>query len=247
ASAFRPGLYHFTSILWHALAAIALLLFGEEFLARLGFSRTTARWVALGAAFVWAIHPVQSAAVAYVSGRADPLAATFGFVGLFLLIRASRGSRAAKLLLLVTSAVALLLSALSKESGLIFCVLGLAIFAWEKKWRDLLKVAVAVAFVGTIYFALRAGAEHDPVTKFSSPAPLLVRPIIIARAVGEYAGLLLFPLNLHMDRDVETQPTGFSETSLSHAAWRELQTLLGIILFAAFVFWMLRARKRNPG
>ena len=49
-----------------------------------------------------------------------------------------------------------------------------------------------------------------------------------------------------MDREVETQPTGFSEASLTQAAWRELQTLLGLILIAAFFYWMLRARKRNP-
>src|SRR5205823_10610700 len=47
------------------------------------------RLMALVAALVWAIHPVQSAAVAYVSGVADPLAVTFGFLGLFLLLRAS--------------------------------------------------------------------------------------------------------------------------------------------------------------
>jgi tetratricopeptide (TPR) repeat protein len=64
--------------------------------------------------------------------------------------------------------------------------------------------------------------------------------------VAEYAGLLVFPWNLHMDRDVETQPTGFTEASLSHAAWRELQTLVGLVLIAAFFYWMWRARKRNP-
>src|SRR4029077_428427 len=50
----------------------------------------------------------------------------------------------------------------------------------------------------------------------------------------------------HMDRDVETQPSGFNEASLAHAAWRELQTLAGVILIAAFFYWLVRARKRNP-
>jgi protein O-mannosyl-transferase len=246
AFAFRAGPYHFTSILWHALAAIALLLFAEEFLAGFGITRRKALWIALVAAFVWAIHPVQSAAVAYVSGRADPLAATFGFVGLFLLIRATGSAGTPKVLLLIGSALALLLSGLSKESGLVFPIIGLVLFLYEKKWSDLLKAAAVIAFVGTAYFTLRAGAEHDTVPRFSAPAPFLVRPIIVSRAVAEYAGLLLFPWNLHMDREVETQPTGFSGRSLTHAAWRELQTLLGIVLAAAFVFWMLRAGKRTP-
>jgi tetratricopeptide (TPR) repeat protein len=106
-------------------------------------------------------------------------------------------------------------------------------------------VAVA-AFVVASYYSLRAGAEHNPAPSLSPPPPLLVRPIIVARAVAEYAGLVLFPLNLHMDRDVETQPSGFNEASLAHAAWRELQTLAGLVLIAAVFYWMLRARKRNP-
>ena len=246
AFAFRPGPYHASSILWHALAAIALFFFAEEFLSNLEIERRRGRCIALIASLIWAIHPVQSAAVAYISGRADPLAATFGFFGLFLLVRAGRNSDTPKLLLFIGSGAALLLSALSKESGLIFPIVGLGFFLYRKKWTDLLRTAVVVVFVGAVYFSLRAGAEHNPVPTFSPPAPLLVRPIIVARAVAEYAGLMLFPLNLHMDRDVETQPSGFNEASLAHAAWRELQTLLGLILIVAFFYWIVRARKRNP-
>src|SRR5437868_394416 len=177
AFAFRPGPYHASSILWHALAAIALFFFAEEFLSNLEIERRRGRCIALIASLIWAIHPVQSAAVAYISGRADPLAATFGFFGLFLLVRANGSAGAPKLLLLIGSAVALLLSGLSKESGLVFPILGLTLFLYEKKWSDLLKAAAVVAFVGAVYVTLRAGAEHDSVPKFSAPAPLLVRPI----------------------------------------------------------------------
>src|SRR5207237_1673043 len=60
-----------------------------------------------------------------------------------------------------------------------------------------------------------------------------------------YTGLILFPMNLQMDRDVDSQPSGFNEASMEHAAWRELQTLVGLVLIAIFFYWMLRARKRN--
>ncbi|MDP9186458.1 MAG: tetratricopeptide repeat protein, partial [Verrucomicrobiota bacterium] len=197
-------------------------------------------------ALIWAIHPVQSAAVAYVSGLADPLAATFGFLGLFLLLRASRTLGPRKLLLFIGSGAALLLSVLSKESGLLFPLIGMAFFLLRKNRADLWKTVAVAAFVAASYYSLRAGAEHSPAPSLTPPPPLLVRPIIVARAVAEYTGLILFPMNLHMDRDVETQPSGFDEASLAHAAWRELQTLLGLVLIAAFFYWMLRARKRNP-
>src|SRR5207249_471246 len=150
-----------------------------------------------------------------------------------------------KFFLFGLSGVTLLLSAFSKEAGLIFSLIGISLFVLQKNLRDLWKVAAIMAFVGAIYFALRFGAEHEPAPRLTPPPPLLVRPIIVARAVAEYAGLIVFPWNLHMDRDVETQPSGFNEASLAHAAWRELQTLVGLVLIAAFFYWMLRARKRN--
>ena len=246
AFAFRPGPYHLTSVVWHSLAAVALLFFAEEFLLSFGIERRRSAFIALGVALVWAIHPVQSAAVVYVSGLADPLAATFGFVGLFFMLRALHMLGSRKLLLFIASGAALLLSALSKESGLIFPVIGLTFFLWRRNWADLWKLIAVTAFVAASYFSLRAGGEHNPAPRLSAPPPLLVRPIIVARAVAEYAGLIVFPLNLHMDRDVETQPTGFNEASLARAAWRELQTLLGLVLIAAFFYWMIRARKRSP-
>jgi tetratricopeptide (TPR) repeat protein len=242
---FQPAFYHVTSVLWHGLAAIAFLFFAEELLFNFGIERGRSRLIALIAALVWAIHPVQSAAVVYVSGRADPLAVAFGFLGLFLLLRASVSSGSRKLLSFLASGVALLLSAFSKESGLIFPLIGIVFVLLKRDWRDLWKLATTAALVGAIYSVLRFGAEHQPAPQLTPSPPLLVRPIIVARAVAEYAGLIVFPLNLHMDRDVETQPSGFSDASLAHAAWRELQTLLGLVLITAFFYWVFRARKRS--
>jgi tetratricopeptide (TPR) repeat protein len=242
---FQPALYHAASILWHGIAAIALFLFADELLISFGIERRRRGLIALIAALVWAIHPAQSAAVVYISGRADPLAAAFGFIGLFFLCRGSRLTGTPKLLSFIGSSVALLLSALSKESGLIFPIFGIVLVLLRKNWGDLWKTTAVAAFVATIYFISRYGAEHQPAPQLTPPPPMLVRPIIVARAVAEYAGLIVFPLNLHMDRDVETQPSGFNETSLTHAAWRELQTLLGLVLIAAFFYWLLRSRKRN--
>ena len=246
AFAFRPGPYHVTSLIWHSFAAIALFLFAEEMLSIFGVERQRSRMIALVAGMTWAIHPVQSAAVAYASGLADPLATAFGFLGLFLLLRASQTLGPRKLLLFIGSGAALLMSALSKEAGLLFPLIGMAFFLLRKNWTDVWKTAAVTALVAASYFSLRAGAEHNPAPLLTPPPPLLVRPIIVARAVAEYAGLIFFPMNLHMDRDVETQPSGFNEASLTHAAWRELQTLLGLILIAVVFYWLLRARKRNP-
>lgn len=103
------------SILWHAAAA-AVMLFLRGRTARLLRSAAPRRLgIAFIAAVVWLVHPVQSAAVAYVSGRADPLSATFGFGALFLGLRLRRARGSGKWWLGFGTALALLASALSKE------------------------------------------------------------------------------------------------------------------------------------
>ena len=240
AFVFKPAGYHLTSILCHFGAALALLLLANELLRGWNFEEPKRRWLAFSAALVWAVHPVHTAAVAYISGRADPLAAMFGFLGLYCGIRAAPSARANRWLLQLATAALFLLSALSKESGLIFPILLIAILILRKSWRQILTASLVVVFVAVTYLSLRLPAEHFPAPQLRPPAPLLVRPIIVARAFAEYTGLILFPANLHMDRDVESHPAG---TTDARTAWRELQTLLGIILIAAALYWLIRSRK----
>jgi tetratricopeptide (TPR) repeat protein len=246
AFVFKPAGYHFTSILYHAGAALALLLLANELLRGWNVDERKRRWIAFLVTLVWEVHPVHTAAVAYISGRADPLAAMFGFLGLYCGICASPQVRANRWLLLIATVALFLLSALSKEAGLIFPILWLAVLLLRKSWQHILPAIVAVLFVAFSYLSLRLPAEHFPAPRLRPPAPLLVRPIIFARAFAEYTGLIVFPANLHMDRDVESHPFGPSDASVRGAAWRELQTLLGIVLIAAAIYWLIRSRKTNP-
>jgi tetratricopeptide (TPR) repeat protein len=246
AFVFKPAGYHLTSILCHVGATLALLLLANELLRGWNVEERTRRRLAFLAALVWAVHPAHTAAVAYISGRADPLAAMFGFLGLYCGIRALPQTRANRWLLLIATAALFLWSALSKETGLIFPILWLAILLLRKSWRQVAPAIVVTLFVAVSYLSLRLPAEHFPAPRLRPPAPLLVRPIIFARAFAEYTGLILFPANLHMDRDVESHPFGPSDASVRGAAWRELETLLGIVLIAAAIYWLIRSRKQDP-
>lgn len=243
---FQPTGYHVTSILWHIGATLALLLLGGELLELFGVEERKRRLIAFLAALAWAIHPVQTAAVAYISGRADPLAAAFGFLGLYCAIRAWRTQALRRYLLLFATGALFLLSALSKETGLVFLLLWCAALVLKRNWREFRPATVVIVFVAVIYLSLRLPAEHVPVPAFRAPAPLLVRPIVVARAFAEYTGLILFPLNLHMDRDVESHPEGMTEPSIRQTSSRELQTILGILLIAAAIYWIWRSRKQDP-
>jgi len=246
AFVFKPAGYHLSSILFQIGATLALFLFATELLREWEIDERRRRWLAFVAALVWAIHPVHTAAVAYISGRADPLAAMFGFLGLYCGIRVAPAKRANRWLLQIATGALFLLSALSKESGLLFPILLIAILALRKSWRQIAPATVVLAFVAFGYVSLRLPAEHFPAPRLRPPPPLLVRPIIVARAFAEYTSLILFPANLHMDRDVESHPFGSSDASVRGAAWRELQTLAGIVLLAAAIYWLIRSRKRDP-
>lgn len=246
AFVFRPGPYHLTSILLQAAAAVALIFFAEELLQALGIERRQSHCLAAIATLIWAIHPIQSAAVVYVSGRADPLAAIFGFLGCYLVLRSLRAKQGPGLLCLIGAGGLFVLSVLSKESGLTFPVLAIVLLLLIKKRSAVWKTAVIAAFVYTTYLSLRLPAEHNPPPVLRPPTPIALRPIIVARAFAEYAGLITLPINLHMDRQIDPPPVGPGNPNMNRPAWRELQTLLGVSLIAAAIYWTLRARKRNP-
>jgi tetratricopeptide (TPR) repeat protein len=246
AFGFNAHPYHLDNICLHAAALLALFLFALALFKVYGVAEQRTFIIALTAVAAWALHPLHSGVVDYISGRADSLAALFGFAGLYFAIQALRrkGRGGWKFHFLV--AAALLASALSKESGLAFCAIYLALVALRKNWRAVIPAAVGIAFILTIYFAVRSQANGPEVPRLSPPAPAMVRPIIAARALAEYAGLLIAPVKLHVDRDVESHPWGMSEASLSATAWRELETVAGAVLFGALLYWLFRARKREP-
>lgn len=240
----KPLGYHITNVLIHVGAAVALFFLGEELL-RLFAAEKPRRFVAFTAALIWAVHPVHSGAVAYISGRADSLAAMFGFTGLTLALVSLRKQRSHDWWWNVGAGACFLLSCLSKEAGGIFLAAWLLLLALRHDWKNAGRAIVIILFVVTSYLSLRLPAEHIPAPVIREPPPLLVRPILAARAFAEYAYLTFLPLNLHMERDVETHPTGVNPESVSQASWRELETLAGLLLLGGFFYWLWRERQRD--
>ena len=252
--------WHLTSIYVHLAAAIALFFLAEKMLA--------SRGCAGAIAVLWAIHPLHTSAVTYIAGRADPLQALFGFAGLALALaslnvsrkdaKAQRSDTAARTvaplrlcvrffpqLLSAAAAVCFLCAMLSKEAGFSALLIWFAILAWRRVPRAVWGKWIALgAAVVAIYCALRFTAESTPPPKQDVPPPG-VRPILAARAVSEYAGLILAPVHLRMERDVSSG-IGIPSERPANAQRREWQTLLGMALIAGGIAWWCRARRRAP-
>ncbi len=230
------GGWHLTSIYLHIAAAIALFLLAEKL--------TASRVWAGAIAGLWAIHPLHTSAVTYIAGRADPLQALFGFAGLTLALKSLDGGRRARLATFAAT-VCFLCAMLSKEAGISALLIWFAMLAWHRvpravwgKW-----IALGAAVVAS-YGALRFTAENTPPPKQDVP-PMSARPILAARAIAEYAGLILAPVNLRMERDVSSGVGAPAERD-ANAKLREWQTIVGLALIAGGIAWWRWSRRRAP-
>lgn len=88
--------YHFVNLAIHLGAALALFGLVRRTLAlprvreRLATTDDTAATIALGAALLWALHPLQTETVTYISQRTEALMALFYLTTLYCFVRATQ-------------------------------------------------------------------------------------------------------------------------------------------------------------
>jgi Flp pilus assembly protein TadD len=196
--------YHLTNVCLHVASAVLLYLLLEKLFGRLTNVGKATDVTAFLVAMIWAVHPVHSAAVDYISGRADCLAFVFAASAWLLYLRA-REIATWYSGLYGLAAIATLLSLCSRESGFIWMLLFVgSLFTFEKdvsRRHKAAALAVCVLIAAT-YFGLRHLPESrpDPLTAASWRPDM--RTVLMLRALGDYTWLLFFPINLHMERSV---------------------------------------------
>ena len=196
-----PFLFHVTNAAWHALAAILLF----ALLSRLG----APRFVQVAAAAVYALHPLHTEAVAYISGRADMMSASFMYAGLYLAARDRAGwggSVAAGLV----AGLCFICALLSKEAAFIFPLLaGLPIFRpldeGSRKAavyaRRSVVLVVSLVILG-VYAVLRSTVLHFG-TQTTPQSGFGERIVELLQAYALYVRLLIVPTGLHMERTLD--------------------------------------------
>jgi tetratricopeptide (TPR) repeat protein len=250
--------FHLTNVLLHATSGVLLYfllrhLFAALLLRRVSIvvrDRALRRfpWISVAAflvALIWVVHPVHSAAVDYISGRADSLAFLFASAGWLLFLRAQRTQR--KVLcgsLYLLAAVSGLFALLSREIACVWIALFVAHLLFvEKNLRPRVRIGAlfCCGIIIAIYAACRQLPERRPGPPFDNGIGSgSVRATLMARALGDYGRLLIFPTNLHMERTV-FDPIGYR----SRVDWRkeigvEYLSILGLSVLAALVFGSAR-------
>ena len=126
--------FHLTNVLLHLTSGI-LLYFLLRRLFRPWGDETTTSLTALLVALLWIVHPVHSAAVDYISGRADSLAFAFA-CGAWLLVLQGRRTqrRLPRFLCYALAGASALLALCSREIALVWFILFLLhIFLFDRE------------------------------------------------------------------------------------------------------------------
>jgi len=176
--------YHLTNTILHIFVALCIYW--------LIMTLYKDRLLSLLTAILFVVHPIQTEAVAYISGRADPLALLFMLLCLILYIK----SRLYPLMILCY-----IFALLSRESSLILPVLILFYHYAFKKKLDIKKYLPILA-ITFIYILLRLTVLSHLLPGTASPVTLLERLPGFFVAITNYLRLLFLPFGLHMEYGV---------------------------------------------
>ncbi|MEO8439597.1 MAG: tetratricopeptide repeat protein [Spartobacteria bacterium] len=243
--------FHLTNVLLHLGSGLLLYRLLEELFASLRRAHVTmvkdhtSSAAAFFVSLVWIVHPVHSAAIDYISGRADSLAFLFACAGWLLFLRGRHSSRLpAQIVCYALAAFSGLLALCSREIALVwFAIFFLHLLVFERSTsRRALIITIACSLtVIAIYGGLRAlpGERAAVAPTHGWPAPM--RATLMGRALGDYTRLMLFPSNLHMERTVVEPRNYLSLKEWSQSAGTEYLSVLGLFACAALAYGCARA------
>ena len=184
----KPFGYHLTNTVLHILTALGVfwliaILFGDRLLSL------------LTAAF-FIVHPVHTEAVAYISGRADPLALLFLSISFIFYIKYVNEEKPT---FYIAAFISCILALLSRESSLILpALLLLYHFTFKKRVRP--KVFLPFLGITAVFLIFRLLMTRVLLVGRSIPVGTLIERLPGAFvAIADYIRLLIIPLNLHME------------------------------------------------
>lgn len=192
--------FHASNVVYHALAALVLYALAFQ---------TIGSWG--GAAFaaaLWAVHPVGSEAVAYVSGRRDLLLALFALVGLLSWWKFCDARRlTARVALLAVTVLAAGLALGAKENAAVFPALALLLFVVHDRRASEPRIASPGVWVALGAFALALWLVvdqfyleriHEALARLADE-PLAPQPALSLTVLGQYGLVSIWPVNLLAD------------------------------------------------
>jgi len=242
----EPLGFHFTSILIHAINAVLFWLLlgelarhavGEQFAGR----RSTVWLCALGA-LLFAAHPLRVESVVWVTERRDLVSGLFWILTVLLYLRAHRGDKRRRGLILAH--VAYLLCLLGKASGMTLPVVLLLLDVWPLRrrargtsWPRLVAEKLPMFVMAALFALITLAAQGEAGARVDWDSHgLLPRLVQCCYGLCFYVGHTLAPFGL--------SPLYPLERALDLG---ELRFVASVITVAVVVLAMFLGRRRYPG
>ncbi|MCB0353044.1 MAG: hypothetical protein KDD64_05945, partial [Bdellovibrionales bacterium] len=233
-----PAGFHGVNILLHAINSVLVFaVLRSLFSERLAFL----------SACLFAINPVHTEAVVNIVGRAELLAALFGLSAVYLTTTKDQFSYSKKVLF----ALLLLLSTLSKESGILYGPLAFTVLWFvpryqreegsRMKWVLFSSFVCAALFVLLRYMAVGEVFPSRVVDFIDNPLvhfDLSHRLLAAVSLLSDYFVLTFIPFPLSADYS-------FATLAPEHFAF-STETFLKVIFAGLLVLCLVFARKRSP-
>ncbi len=246
----NPFGFHLSNMMWHVASGVMLFFLLRRLLVGLRrepISSQSSQIIAFLLALLWIVHPVHSAAVDYISGRADSVAFVFSCAAWLLFLRARFGnSPIVRGAAYAGSFLLGLLALCSRESALLWLAifLGYQLFFGERTGaRSKLAVTLCCVFLAVSYLGLR----HLPPARTQTASALRwtsqTRGVLMLRALGDYGRLMVFPSNLHMERSVLDPTLARNAHKAGFSAGMEYLSMLGLGVLGVFAVGSLRSER----
>jgi hypothetical protein len=216
-----PRSWHWVNVILHIGNAVLVLMLARRYLSPV--------WAASAAA-LFAVHPVQTEAVTYISQRASVLAAFFGLLTLLTYLRERRG----------VSLLFFALSLLAKEETIALAALPPLVDYVERRRPRLLyystMLLLAAGAAVRLFWSL--GRVSDTNVGFAvKGVPNLLYALTQPRVLWKYLQLIVWPANQNLMHEVELSRGLWSPPSTALS----LLALAGLAVALCWLVWLRRA------
>ncbi|MCM8772470.1 MAG: tetratricopeptide repeat protein [Candidatus Omnitrophica bacterium] len=207
----NPIPYHLLNIFLHIGCSILFFLLLKEIYGER---------IAFLSSLLWAIHPINTEAVTYIAGLADPLFLFFGLLGIYFYKTGKK----------FLTFIFFIFSLISKETGiLILPLFFLYLYSTEKIKRQEIKNYVGITLIFIIYLILR-----QTILNFGKgqPEDIFIHRFYTAfHSFLIYISILIFPFILSMERHIPYIKTA-----------KNLDFITGFIFFLFFIWFIYKKR-----
>lgn len=229
--------YHSVTILFHFVNSCLLFLL----LIQLSFGRTAS----FIASLIFLIHPIQTEAVSYISGLADPMSLCFLLMGMTLFIKGMFSEKEKQRMKHLTFSTFFFIIALFTKENMVILLPLSSLVAFFIYRRDNRRVDRYLILSLSIYTFLAIGYVSLKLTLFnfseafglSSDSNLYtenlhIRLFTFISILWEYACLIFYPNHLHYEKPYMAYEMPFTP-----------QGIFGLCLISFFLFAIVRFNK----